>query len=291
MDSEVGYSRYRLWGLFLGVVASAGLAVLAAALSESRSLSVLVGLASLLLVGILDIRLAMEDNTVSLKRGLGARAQVEKSIAGKEVTKILESLEKIDQFGDSVLTAVAEEAISKCVTDLATVEDGYAELPHAEIYDVAVNLTDAAHEEVFSTSLVDNHAFWKTRGGEAYLEANRRARDRGVNIIRVLLLYDTNSLDKDALAWIEAQQAAGVTVMIAFTEELSDDKIVDIAVYDNRCAIALNFAAEASRIQRANYYSATHPEFAKYQTIRRDLTRQAQDAREILENMTDQNQT
>lgn len=291
MDREFGYSKYRLWGLFLGVVASVGLAVLAAVLAESRSLSIVVGLTSLLLVGVLDIRLSLVDNTASLMRGLGARALVEKSKAGDEVTRILGSLEKIDEIEDSVLALIAEETISRCATDLGRLEDGYAELPSTTIAEVATNLTNAANEEVFGASLVDNRTFWKTIGGKAYLEANRRAKDRGVEVRRVLLLNDTNSVDEEAITWIDTQQAAGVTVLIAFTETLPDELVVDFAVYDNSCAIALHFGGETSRIQRANYYSRTHPEFARYQTIRLDLTRQARDAREILEETASQSHT
>ncbi len=105
---------------------------------------------------------------------------------------------------------------------------------------------------------------------------------RGADVTRVLLLENEQSVDEKAKGWIEGQLEAGIEVLIAFTETLSDDLIADFAIYDDKCVVDLHFAGVTSRIQRANYYSSKHPEFARYQSIRRELLRHTEQAHEVL---------
>ncbi|HEY6874521.1 MAG TPA: hypothetical protein VI298_17515 [Geobacteraceae bacterium] len=146
------------------------------------------------------------------------------------------------RIADPECQARAQELIASTLRTISLLQQGYIPLDETEFYLEGAKLSDQAMRQVKAVDPLTTG--WLTRGALLnYYQANLRALDRGVRIIRVFVTTRPELADSEVQKVLLAQYRDDIDIRIAFREELpaaSDisgrDTIssCDFAIYDDR---------------------------------------------------------
>lgn len=232
-------SRFKQWLLdpilIIGAVTSVIAPVVLYQRGSGADFSLLVGL--IIFVVTLQLQLILTDkdrlNRETLYGKIAAALESTPNSAADART-ILDSMERAEQrFHRSPVQDTYRFVLRRISGELAELSEGWMSLPPSEKR-LILGITQRARHFLHAVTVEGpNPAFWNSGTGRLYVEAQRDAIGRGVEIKRVVVFSDW-SPQLDQLA--QEQRKMGVQIYRVNVQLLTDphDR-VNIAVWDNFC--------------------------------------------------------
>lgn len=158
--------------------------------------------------------------------------------------------QKLDEIRDSQLRKIALEQLDEYKHMLEQLARGHAEIPASKIFYTLQDRLEKANTTVRATHVgLDVRLVygWLEPGGPAqWYDANRKAIDRGIQIERIFvfrredIFREGQLMDDRIIEILNKQVSAGIQVIIAFVEDLSDLSLVeDYIIFDDDTVIAM----------------------------------------------------
>lgn len=95
-----------------------------------------------------------------------------------------------------------------------------------DIGTIALSLIDYANKSIYATSYVNEEEWWRKEWGKTYLDANKKAIERGVKIERTFIFPDEKSFERSRDI-LENNCKVGVLVKYLYKDVFEDIIIVD----------------------------------------------------------------
>jgi hypothetical protein len=256
MASEV------LWWIGATVLLGLIFVVISAGIPSSSDLSLLVGL-SILAISLIaaigqtllgvrkDIRerLTLAQSAVTLALDL-KHHQNSGKLPIDHLRTVVDSYLDIDDE-DVFFANRIRVLLRECAEKIQTCREGHLEIHPDNTYDHTQECMQCAERTVFATSYIDIPRFWtKGPGGPEYFQANLEAIGRGVKITRVFILAKRAALDGKVREIITNQLGKGMTILVAYKDDLPASCWKDMAIFDKRYVEYLDVPTQGARITR-----------------------------------------
>lgn len=255
-------SREVLWWIGATVVLGLIFVVISATIPSSGDLSLLVGLSILgisliaaLGQALVDVRKDIKEPLMLAESAVALALDLEHHRnSGKlpidHLRTIVDGHLNIDDE-DVFFANRIRVLLRECAEKIQSCREGHLEIHPDNTYDHSQECMQCAERAVFATSYIDIPRFWtKGPGGPAYLQANLDAVSRGVKITRVFILAKRAVLDGKVREIINNQLGKGMTILVAYKDELPESCWKDMAIFDKRYVEYLDVPTQGARITR-----------------------------------------
>lgn len=156
-----------------------------------------------------------------------------------------------------------EKLIKEHEISIRELADGRIIVEPDEEIPIAIYLWNLSKKVVKCTSYVNPKEWWQTEGGKRYLKANKQARERGVEIIRVFIISRERHDEWEAIKHlIREQNGIGIDVRVVDINDVPVRVLKDFAIYDDKIVGSGELTREGARARA--YFIINETEVASY---------------------------
>lgn len=219
--------------LLIGLLISISIGLVMVSTGHDTPISLTIGLLSTIITLLIDVIARIEKTEKSFLNAAGLSRTLSDESIGKTLQEIADNYIEIKKYKFGHYFNIAEAALDQCQTKLRELANGSVLVMAKSGQDYGVQGIMDARQDM-KVIHIGNMGFWSSDFGRKYLELNRLATKRGVQITRIFAL--TTEEIQDSIDVLIEQEKAGIRAFVVRPEKVEHEYII----YDNQFLVDLD---------------------------------------------------
>ena len=228
----------------IGIIVSIAMAIILVLVGQDSVISILIGLVITTITLIIDViaRLKESEKNILQSSVLGISLANDPGLLFS-LQQIVKDYLAVKNHRYKVFSLGATHALEECHNVMHGLVEGHMTVSPLSYFSFGRSGIDQTIDTM-KTVQYANPSYWRTKYGEKYFQSNLEAIKRGVKITRIWL-QNQGSLDnyRDV---IEAQEAAGIRVLVALLDEVPLELHGDYLIADDEMLVKLDLSLDGN---------------------------------------------
>jgi len=240
-----------------------------------------------LITGIIFLIVEIRFQLISVKEEIIDAVGIQVEAAKDEflvtiVQKMIDDYYGICLEKDALFLKYAQDAMSGCIERLGQLREGQMPVSREEVYELDIALWDTVRISAFAMDFLNTSSYWTRGGGQKVLQKNEEAIARGVKITRVFILHNVDEITSDIKILIDLQAKKGIDVKVAIVDDLAQDLLQDMVVFDDKYVTYSDIVWGSSEMRGGKIFRS-EAKLREAATIRNRILLECRDPKEFFQ--------